>query len=86
VDNIRRQAGYTGGSVADVLALIKAGQENTSLTPGQRSRKKHKRGGTRRALNSGRMGGMHPDLAIHQDEAAPPRVVEVFGQVWELPS
>jgi hypothetical protein len=49
MDNIKRQAGYTGGTTADVLALIKAGRENDRLTPGQRRRKRLKRGGARRA-------------------------------------
>jgi hypothetical protein len=86
VDNIRRQAGYTGGTAADVLALIKAGQENTRLTSAQRSRKKHKRGGTRRAQNS-RIGGLRAGQGLFiQDEVfPPPQVVEVFGQRWEIP-
>jgi hypothetical protein len=87
MDNVERQARYGGGTTADVLKLIKAGRENDGLTPGQRKRKKLKRGGTRRAMNSG-TGGLRadPELFILDEAFPPPRVVEVFGQVWELPS
>jgi hypothetical protein len=83
VDNVKRQAGYTGGTTADVLALIRDGRENDGLTPGQRRRKRLKRGGTRRAQT--------PPKPREDDraEAVPPErpvVVEVFGQSWELPS
>ena len=86
MDNIKRQAGYTGGTMADVLALIKDGQENTRLTSGQRRRKRLKRGGTRRAMNS-RVGGLRAGqgLFVRDEVFPPPRVVEVFGQRWEIP-
>ena len=83
MDNIKRQAGYTGGTTADVLALIKAGQENTRLTSAQRSRKKHKRGGTRRAQTLPRPQEANPHAETPPER---PATVEVYGQRWELPS
>ena len=83
MDNIKRQAGYTGGTTADVLAAIKAGQENTRLTPGQRKRKRLKRGGTRRA-----QAWTPPPLPPPKPGSQSPeqrRQVEVFGQRWEIP-
>jgi hypothetical protein len=81
MDNIKRQAGYTGGTTADVLALIKAGRENDGLTPGQRRRKRLKRGGARRAQTPPR-----PQEAGTPAAASPERpTVEVYGQRWELP-
>jgi hypothetical protein len=80
MDNIKRQAGYTGGTTADVLALIKAGRENDGLTSGQRKRKRLKRGGTRRA--------QAPRPQEDRAPAAAPTerlTVEVFGQRWEIP-
>jgi hypothetical protein len=82
MDNVERQAGYTGGTTADVLKLIKAGRENDGLTPGQRKRKRLKRGGARRAQTPPR-----PQEAGTPAAAPPlqPAVVEVFGQRWEIP-
>lgn len=82
MDNLERQVKYVGGTTADVLNLIKAGQENDRLTAAQRKRKKHKRGRTRRL---GRVGGLHPTAVIRDEVFPPPRVVEVYGQRWELP-
>lgn len=81
MDNVERQARYGGGTTADVLALIKVGQENDGLTPGQRKRKKLKRGGTRRAQTP------RPKQDSPRAETPPerPTVVEVYGQRWELP-
>ena len=83
MDNVQRQARYGGGTTADVLKLIKAGRENDGLTPGQRRRKRLKRGGTRRTQTPPK-----PREAAPPEDAPPERpvVVEVFGQVWELPA
>lgn len=81
MDNVERQVRYGGGTTADVLALIKSGQENDGLTPGQRKRKRLKRGGTRRAQTP------RPREASALETAPPerPAVVEVYGQRWEIP-
>lgn len=81
MDNIERQARYGGGTTADVLALIKSGQENDGLTSGQRKRKRLKRGGTRRAQTPRPQEVGTPEAATPQQ----PAVVEVYGQRWELP-
>jgi hypothetical protein len=82
VDNVERQVRYGGGTTADVLALIKSGAENDGLTPGQRRRKKLKRGGTRRAQTPRPQEVSAPEAATSEQ----PAVVEVFGQRWEIPS
>jgi hypothetical protein len=83
VDNVERQARYGGGTTADVLKLIKDGRENDGLTPGQRRRKRLKRGGTRRAQTppkpKPREAGPLEAAAAEQ-----PVVVEVYGQRWEI--
>jgi hypothetical protein len=81
MDNVERQVRYGGGTTADVLKLIKSGAENDGLTPGQRKRKRLKRGGTRRAQTP------RPREVSAPEAEAPeqPAVVEVFGQRWELP-
>lgn len=81
MDNVERQVRYGGGTTADVLALIKAGQENASLTPGQRKRKRLKRGGTRRAQTPRPREASAPEAATPER----PAVVEVYGQRWEIP-
>jgi hypothetical protein len=81
MDNIARQARYGGGTAADVLALIRDGQENEKLTPAQRKRKRLKRGGTRRAQTPAPQEASAPEPA----QTERPAVVEVFGQRWEIP-
>jgi hypothetical protein len=91
MDNIERQVRYarqsgTEVTPAEVLDRIRRGAENESLTPGQRKRKRLKRGGTRRALNGGVRGmSVNPGLFVRDEVFPPPQVVEVFGQRWELP-
>jgi len=81
-DNIERQMRYGGATMDDVLARIKAGVEDEKLKPGQRRRKKGKRGGTRRAMTRRPV----ETVALPGDEPPPARrVFEVYGQRWEVP-
>jgi hypothetical protein len=82
MDNVKRLAAYAGVTEADILNLIKAGQENAKLSGAQLRRKRHKR--NRAALGHQRARKTPPPATAEppQDQ---PTVVEVYGQRWEIP-